>query len=411
MLRRLLIVAGIASLLAARAVAQEADYGIGVPVTASFGAMDSQRLRLFNPAASPLGANFRLMFYPTLRLGPHWFAYAAIQVRRMPYFYYDAFLTQQGMQADVIQGYVGYSLHRGPATMVFKAGQLTSAFGSFPLRYDDAENPVLDQPLSYITRIPVRAEQLLCGTSDLLRQHYGSVNASCGGTAGPGPGLTPATPYGLPGMQAEISASRFDARVQTTSSSPAYLDGWHISRQYLQWAAGGGFTIRQGFRIGASAFRGPYLDDSVSPWLPAGTTVRSFPATGTGVDVQWARGRLSATGEWQHFRFDAPNFVVSPQISSGYAELKVRLTPRLFTAGRVGYLATGSVLDTQGVFASSFAPTLRATELAAGCWLRPRVLLKVSYEFMQSAGQTGSRYNILGLQLVASFKPVEWAWR
>jgi hypothetical protein len=130
-----------------------------------------------------------------------------------------------------------------------------------------------------------------------------------------------------------------------------------------------------------------------------------------GVDGQWARGRLSATGEWQHFRFDAPNFVVPPQFSSGYAELKARLTPRLYAAGRVGYLSTGMVLDTQGVSASSFASTLRATELGVGCWLQPHLLLKVSYEWMQSAGQTGSRYNVLGMQLVASFRPIQWAWR
>lgn len=400
-----------ASLFALPGAAQEVDSGISVPVTASFGTMDTQRFQLANPNASPLAAGFRLMLYPTLRLGPHWFAYAAIQVRRMPYFYYDALLTQQGMQADAIQGYVGYALHSGPATMVFKAGQLTTAFGSFPLRYDDAENPLLDQPLSYTTEIPLRANQLLCGTNDLLWQYYGYVYAWCGGAPGPGPGLTPATMYGLPGVEAEISASRFDARAQMTSSSPANPDGWHISRQQLQWAAGGGFTIRQGFRIGVSGFSGPYLDGSVSPWLPAGTTVRSFPASAMGVDGQWARGRLSATGEWQHFRFDAPNFVVPPQFSSGYAELKARLTPRLYAAGRVGYLSTGMVLDTQGVSASSFASTLRATELGVGCWLQPHLLLKVSYEWMQSAGQTGSRYNVLGMQLVASFRPIQWAWR
>jgi hypothetical protein len=252
---------------------------------------------------------------------------------------------------------------------------------------------------------------LLCGTRDLLWQYYGSVHAWCGGASGSGPGLTAATLYGLPGVQAEISASHFDARAQMTSSSPAAPDGWHLSRQYLQWAAGGGYTIRQGFRVGVSAFRGPYLHDNVSPWLPDGTTARSFPASAMGVDGQWARGRFSATGEWQRFRFEAPNFVVSPEISSGYAELKARLTPRLYTAGRVGYLASGTVLDTQGVSASSFAATLHATELGVGCWLRPRVLLKVSYEWMQSAGQTGSRYNVLGMQLVASFRPVEWAWR
>jgi hypothetical protein len=219
------------------------------------------------------------------------------------------------------------------------------------------------------------------------------------------------TLYGLPGAQTEISVRRFDARVQLTGGSPAYPDGWRISRQYLQATVGGGFTIRQGFRVGVSAFSGPYLERSLAPFLPAGTTVRSFPATGRGLDVQWARGRLSADGELQNFRFDAPNFVKAPEITAGYAELKARLTPRLYAAVREGFLKTGMVLDTVGVSASEFAPTLRATEAGLGCWLHPRVLLKVSYEWSQSAGSTGSRQNVLGIQLVASFRQLQWGWR
>jgi hypothetical protein len=407
-----MMVAGVGALLAVAGIAQEADYGIAMPVTASFGVMDTHRFDYFNPAASPVAANFRLMFYPTLRLGKHWFAYAAIQVRRLPYFYYDAYLTGRGVEANLVQGYVGYTMHTGPATIVFKAGQMVTAFGSFPLRYDDAENPLMDQPLAYITELPIRGDQLSCGVADLRQQSYGYVWAGCGGESGSGPGITPVTLYGQPAAQAEISVHRFDGRVQMTSSSPAYAEGWNeMSRRYLQWTAGGGFTIQQGFRVGVSEFRGPYMENTITPWLPAGTTVRSFPAIGRGLDVQWARGRLSANGELQGFRFDAPNFVVPPRILSGYVELKARLTPRVFAAIREGFLKTESVLDTQGVSASEFAPTLQATEVGIGYWLHPRVLAKVSYEFMQAAGSSGSKSNVLGMQLVASFNQLQWAWK
>jgi hypothetical protein len=221
MLKRALAGASVIAWFAVLGVAQEAGSGFSMPVTASFGVMDTHRFDLIDPGASPVAANFRLMFYPTLRLGKHWFAYAAIQVRRQPYFYYDAYLSNRGVDADLIQGYVGYTLHSGGATMVFKAGQMTSAFGSFPLRYDDAENPLMDQPLSYITELPIRSDQLSCGTKDLLNQYYGWVSAGCGGAVGYGSGLTPVTLYGLPAVQAEISMHRFDARVQMTSSSPA----------------------------------------------------------------------------------------------------------------------------------------------------------------------------------------------
>ena len=412
MLKEALAAALLVALPAAPSMAQEAQSGLSMPVTASFGMMDTHRFDLIAPGASPVAAGFRLMFYPTLRLGKHWFAYAAIQVRRAPYFYYDAYLTGRGVETDLVQGYVGYTFRPGPATVVFKAGQMVSAFGSFPLRYDDAENPLMDQPLSFITELPVRADQLSCGTADLLHQHYGYVWAGCGGESGGGAGLTPVTLYGIPAAQAEISVRRFDARLQLTNSSPTYPESWEtVSRQYLQWTAGGGVTIQQGFRLGASMFRGPYLENTVAAALPAGTTVRSFPAIGRGLDVEWARGRFSANGELQDFRFDAPNFVVPPRIVSGYAELKARLTPRIFAAAREGFLRTESVRDTQGVSAWQFAPTLHATEIGVGYWLHPRVLAKVSYEIIHAAGSTGTQSNVLGLQLVATFHQLQWAWK
>jgi hypothetical protein len=406
MLKRLLAAAGLSALLAGACIAQEAaESGLSMPVTASFGLMDTQRFTDFNPSASPVAANFRLMFYPTLRLGKHWFAYAAIQVRRLPYFYYDAYLTGRGVKTGLIQGYVGYTFHPGAATVVFKAGQMTSAFGSFPLRYDDVQNPLMDQPLAYITEIPLRADQLLCGTADLLWQHYGSVNAGCGGELGSGPGITPVTLYGMPAAQAEISVHHFDARLQLTNSSPAYPWSWEtVSRQYLQWTAGGGVTIRQGFRVGGSYFRGPYMENTLSAWLPAGATVRSFPAIGKGLDVEWARGRFSTNSELQQIRFDSPNFVIPPRILAGYVEVKARLTPRIYAAVREGFLKTQSVLDTQGVSASGFAPTLQTTEVGVGYWLHPRVLAKVSYE-------VATKGNVLGMQVVATFNQLQWAWK
>ncbi len=410
MLKRTAIVAALGGLLCAGAYAQEAEFGITVPVTLSFGAMDTHRFQIIDPKFGSATPAFRAMMYPTLKLGSHWFLYAALQVRKIPYFYYDAFLRGRDVEFDVPQAYIGYAAQAGKASMVFKAGQLVSAFGSFPLHYDDMQNPVIDQPLSYITRITMRTDQLSCGTSELLRQKYGFVFANCGGAKGGAPGLTPVTLYGLLGAQAEISVSRFDARFQLTNSSPAYAT-WGLTRQFLQWAAGGGFTIRQGFRIGASAFRGPYLQTNIAADLPRGTTVRDFPATGLGIDGQWARGRVSLNGEYQRLQFNAPNFEIAPAISSGYLESKVRLTPRFFLAGRAGWLSTLHVKDSKGISADQFAPLLTNYELATGAWLNRHAVLKVSYSWLHSAGTPGTRTNVVGFQLVANFRPVQWAFR
>jgi hypothetical protein len=63
MLKRLAAAAGLSALFTVAGVAQEADFGLSMPVmTASFGAMDTHRLDYFSSAPSPMSANFRLMF-------------------------------------------------------------------------------------------------------------------------------------------------------------------------------------------------------------------------------------------------------------------------------------------------------------------------------------------------------------
>ena len=72
------------------------------------------------------------MLYPTLTLGPHWFAYAAEQFRLAPYLYYDAYDPDHEWYIQTIQAFVGYQIRKEKTTVVFKAGRLSSAFGAFP---------------------------------------------------------------------------------------------------------------------------------------------------------------------------------------------------------------------------------------------------------------------------------------
>lgn len=417
MLKRLPLSLLAASLLAAAipavpALAQESDYGVSLPVTISGGGFYSHRLQLSDRKDNPGAAGFRVMLYPTIKLSSHWFAYAAFQARSMPYFYYDAFFSdRKEIYTDVVQAYIGYTFRRGRTTVVFKAGHLSTAFGSFPLRYDDTENAVIDQPLSYITEIPVRADQITCGVKDQLQQFYGSVDASCGGLRGRGPGLMPVTLYGLPAVQGEISSGRVDARVQITGGSPANPMSFAHAAQYLQWTVGGGYTIRQGFRVGGSAFRGPYLDRDLESVLPAGTSIRDFPATGLGLDVQWARGWWSAHGEIHHFTFAGPNWVVAPNVTSSYAEMKRTLTPRFYLAGRAGRLTTGRVVDVQGLSLPHIGSAMTSIELAAGAWLNRHQSLKVSYSCLKPEGTLSSQFNVIGFQLVTTLRAFDKTFR
>jgi hypothetical protein len=328
-----------------------------------------------------------------------------------PYFYYDAYDPEHEWYVETLQAYVGYQIHREKTSLVFKAGQLTSAFGAFPLHYDDAENTLLDQPLSYIQTLALRNDQLPCGVSNLLRQHYGYVVGLCGGPAGGALGLTPVTLYGLPGVEAEISSYRIDARLQVTSGSPSDPLSLSHTPQYAQWVAGGGYTIRQGFRVGVSGFRGPYLAPGLSPLLPAGTSVRDFPARGLGIDAQWARGHWSTSGEWQRFQYDLPGFTHAPSVSSTYVEGKRIVTPRLFLAGRAGWLQPGGATDTGGASTNQFAASIASYELGGGWWINRHQLLKGSYEWLRIEHVPGTRTNVLGVQFVTTFHALDQSFR
>ncbi len=391
--------------------AQDSNFGISVPVTVSGGAMYTQRLQFADPNDSPFTAGLRAVVYPTLQLGSHWFAYAAVQTRLTPYFYYDAYDSEHEWYLETLQAFLGYTVHTEKSSIVFKAGRLSSAFGEFPIHYDDAENPLLDQPLSYIQTLTLRHDQLPCGVGDLVGQSYGYVGSSCGGVVGYGLGLTPVTLYGLPGVETDFSGHRLDARLQITSGSPSNPLSLSHAPEYAQWSAGGGYTIRQGFRVGISGFRGPYLDPSVAALLPLGTSVRDFPASGIGIDVQWARGHWSASGEWQRFWYDYPNFTAAPSIASTYVEGKRTLSPRFFVAGRAGWYTPGGATDVTGDSTSQFAGSIASYELGGGWWLNRHELVKGSYEWLKIEHLTGDRTNVVGIQFVTTFHALDQAFR
>jgi hypothetical protein len=409
MLRAMSKVILLCSVLASTLLAQDSDGGISLPLTLSAGAMYTQRLQLENPSDSPFTAGARVSLYPTIKLGAHWFGYAAIDARLTPYLYYDAYDSDHQVYTNVIQALVGYSIRTEKTSVVIKAGKLASAFGSFPLRYDDAENPLLDQPLSYIQTLTLDYGQLPCGVKDLVSQYYGNVTNSCGGS-GSGPGLTPVTLYGLPGAQVEFSGYRLDARLQITDGSPGFPEPLSRAGEYAQWTAGAGYTIHQGFRVGFSAFRGPYLEPSLIGFLPAGTNLRNFPASAIGLDAQWARGRWSATGEWQRFQYDLPNFIVAPSVVSTYGELKAVITPRLFIAGRAGWMLPGGAADRTGASSAQFAPYVASYELGAGSWINRHQLLKASYEWLHIQNFPGRRLDVLGVQFVTTFHAYDRAF-
>ena len=354
------------------------------------------------------------MIYPSVKLGQNWFFYSAVDVHSQPYYFYEASFDEREVQVRLTQGFLGYSWSGEKKAVSFKVGQLTSAFGAFPLRYDDAANPLVDQPPSYGYPLLLRPDQLPCGLSDIKHQtiYKGYVEHYCGGAKEESYGMIPVSLYGTPGAEADFSLGNVDARIQLTNSSPANPQPLFSEKQLYQWTAGAGYTIWQGFRVGFSAFRGPFLEQDVRSFLPEGKGVDDYPATAVGLDVQLARGRWSVQAEWQRFQFNYPAFRTAPAASIGYAEVKAIITPRIYAAVRGSHVEYNRVEDIRGnASGGSYLPNRQSYEFTIGSYLNRWQLLKVSYQWQKADDVSPTNTNVFAVQLITSVHSLSKAIR
>jgi hypothetical protein len=231
---------------------------------------------------------------------------------------------------------------------------MPTAFSSFLLRYDDADNALVDHPVEY-------------------GYYYAAVSV-----------------LGVAGGQIDATRGRFDGRIQFANSSPANPRSLFADNQYGNWAGGGGFTIRQGLRVGVSGYRGPYLDRKYAYYFPGEVTPGKLPAHGIGLDGNWAHGHTTAYVEVQ--RFVMP-YTVIPDFreTAGYAEVRQVLAPRWFVAGRYSLESTNA--------------TGRTNVLETAAAYRPDrfQLLKVGYEFRNYSLHSEHNEHVLGIQFVTTF--------
>ncbi len=359
---RLRVTAWLACLLFPLVVfGQEGVTGFEVPFTVSGGGFFTERTQQEPRSASRFTAGTRAVAYPTLRLNENWFFSGAIQFHSRPYFYQEFETQGYGAEVDVLQGYVGYERFWGRNAVSVRAGQLSSAFGSFLLRYDDSANPLIDIPLSY--------------------GYYTS----------------PVTNLGLMGAQVDVTLNRLDMRAQFTNSSPANRRSIFDHDQYGVWTGGVGYTISQGFRVGVSAYRGPYLHREFQYYFPGEARPRDLPGSGYGLEAEFARGHWNFHGEVHRFQ---NAYVAIPTVNRffGYGEAKYAFHPRWYVAARVNH---GH---------SNVQPDQNLVELAVGYRPNRRQLLKVGYQLVKGAPREGAPGDVFAIQLVTNLRPISLSW-
>ena len=334
-----------------RMPAQEASSGIDFRATVTAQSVASNELTRAPRSGAAVIAGSRAVLYPTAKFSDRWFATGALQLATRPYFYEDLSSTGFGARGNVLQASLNYARISERGSLLVRAGQMPSAFGSFLLRYDDASNPLVDIPVSY-------------------GYYYAPISF-----------------LGVFGTEVDASRGKVDGRVQFANSSPANPRTVFARDQYGNWAGGGGYTIRQGMRIGVSGYRGPYLDRKYAYYFPGEVNPNRLPARGLGIDGNWAHGHTTVSLELQKFVMPytrIPNF----RESAAYGEFRQVLTPRWFVAARYGYSSTNV--------------TGKLHSIEAGAAFRPNrsQMIKFSYEEQRYIPRSEGPNHTFGLQLV-----------
>ena len=302
------------------APAQEAASGVDLRATVTGQFAASSVLTQPGVDKAPVTVGERTMLYPTVKLGEHWTVTAAWQLATRQYFFDSLTQKGAGAQGRLLQGSLNYARVSDKGSVVVRAGIMPTAFGSFLLRYDDAENPLVGMPQSY--------------------GYY----------------YEPVSSLGLAAAQVDATRGRWDGRVQFANSSPANPRSITAADQYGNWAGGAGVTIRQGFRVGISGYRGPYLARDYPYFRPGEANPNTQIAHAQGADVQWARGHWNVQGEFHRFAM-AYKLVPTFREDVGYGEVRRVLTPRWYAASRIGYAsATFGGTTTRYEFAGAYRP-------------------------------------------------------
>lgn len=332
--------------------AQEASSGADLRATLTAQAVGSNELTEAPRSEAPMAAGAHALLYPTIKFNENLFITGSLQFFTRPYYYSDLTTAGYGAKGNILQATLNYSRVSPKGSVLLRAGEMSTAFGSFLLRYDEAVNPLVDVPSEY-------------------GYYYALVSF-----------------LGVTGAQIDVTRGNSDGRIQFANSSPANPRSPFAHDQYGNWAGGGGYTVRQGLRVGASAYRGPYLDRQYKYFFPGEVSPNKLPAHAIGLDANWARGHTTAFAEVQ--RFTMPYTVIPTfRESAGYLELRQVVSSRWFVAGRYGLVSDKAVKHEN------------AFETSAGFRVNRSQLIKFGYEFDHSA--TGSENNnTFGIQFITT---------
>lgn len=300
--------------------------------------------------------------------------------------------TWRGWEVRVYTAALAYKIS-GDRLQV-EAGKFAAPFGNFLPRRFAPQNFVYGYPLFYEYRTSLSSGQF-------LPDHQALLGAR--GHTNPEAGLQ------MLARNAYFTGARFFGKLGAVGyhlglangapSNPAYVSEskrlMFFGRLHLQPAIG--------LTIGASAANGGYLNNAVVKSAHPDLKPEKYAHTLAGVDVEYSRGYFVFFGEGVWSRWESPFIRDHLEALAFSAELRYKILPRLFVAGRYGRIRFSEIVDDRDLDAAEpwEFPVWRL-ESAAGYNLSRHALVKAVWQINRT-GDNDPADNLAVLQMTVFY--------
>jgi hypothetical protein len=281
-----------------------------------------------------------------------------------------------------------------------RAGILPLVVSGWQERAYPSRQPLINQPLFAQYLLPIRSDSVPKDVDELLtRRALSGGPFSMGPTTG-GAWLTLAYEHCWDtGIEAfgQVGGLRYRAAVMNGSPGSAATKS---REQQTGHSLEGRLTyqISEALRLGVSGSQGPYLRETINPYLPAGRSFEDFNQTLLGADARFRHRFFELHGEWMTSSFESPFIPESLKTTGYYGELAVIPRQGLQLAARFSGLHFGEVRDSVGRLRPWYDDMTRLEAGGVHRWLDDHIALKAVYQETRWEYRTGPE-RIYALQL------------
>lgn len=286
-------------------------------------------------------------------------------------------------------------------------GRVPPTFGAFPRRLYVTDNPLIGLPLGYQYLTSARADALPASADELARWRGRGWLTTYGiGNSTPAAGLPLANALRWDtGVQARWQGRQvtlYGALTQGSLADPRLDD----DNGRPQVAARIVYAPHPIVTVGASAARGAYLRESLTPSLPADARIGQYHQQALGADVELSRDQWIVRAEVLRNRWEQPAFGAATSrdldATAAYVEGRYKLWPGVYVAARADHLGFSRLSTTERGVVPWDAP-VRRLELGAGWFAHRHVLLKAVWQRNRRDGGRVRASDLGALQVVTWF--------